>query len=53
MDEKATLVGKKDKNEQLKQYRAVNTGPGQVMTSDSGYKIADNRRSLREEPAAP
>lgn len=53
MDEKTTLIGKKNKNEQLKQYQAVNTGPGQVMTSDSGYKIADNRRSLRAGARGP
>ena len=42
-----------DKNEQLKQYRAANTGPDQIMTSDSGYKISDNRRSLRAGARGP
>lgn len=39
------MSDKKDK--QLEQYRKSNTGPGKKMTSDSGTKISNDRRSLR------
>ena len=41
------------KNEQLEQYRKVNTGPGKKMTSDSGYKISNDQRSLRAGKRGP
>src|SRR5699024_7652757 len=36
-----------EKDVQLEQYRAKNTGPGEQLTSDAGLKISNYRRSLR------
>ncbi|RYG73455.1 catalase [Lentibacillus lipolyticus] len=35
------------KDEQLEQYRRSNTGPGEKMTDDAGYKVSNDRWSLR------
>src|SRR5690625_4685499 len=41
------------KQEQLDQYRHQNTGPGKKMTSDSGFKISNDRWSLRAGKRGP
>lgn len=46
--EKEERVNKQNKKqEQLDQYRRRNTGPGKKMTGDTGFKISNDRRSLR------
>ena len=40
-------AGGDTKNKQLEQHREVNTGSGKTMTSDSGYKVSNNRWTLR------
>lgn len=46
-------LGKDNKDEQLEQYRRQNTGPGKKMTSDSGFKISNDRWSLRAGKRGP
>ena len=41
------------KQEQLNKYRKQNTGPGKKMTSDSGFKISNDRWSLRAGKRGP
>ena len=41
------------KNKQLEQYRRQNTGPGKKMNSDSGFKIPNDRWSLRAGKRGP
>lgn len=41
------------KSNQIEQYHAQNTGIGKMMTSDSGYKITDDRQSLRAGKRGP
>lgn len=41
------------KQEQLEQFYAQNTGPGKKMTSDSGFKISNDRWSLRAGKRGP
>ncbi len=41
------------KSNQMMQYRTQNTGEGKIMTSDSGYKITDDRQSLRAGKRGP
>lgn len=40
-------TGENKKQEQLDQYQVKNTGPGKKMTSDSGFKVSNDRSSLR------
>jgi len=42
-----TSLGKDKKQEQLEKYYHKNTGPGKKLTSDSGFKIANDQWSLR------
>src|SRR5699024_2602806 len=42
-----------EKDEQLEQYRAKNTGPGEKLTSDAGLKISNDRWSLRAGKRGP
>lgn len=44
---KRHAVPDNEKNEQLNEHRIENTGAGKPLTSDSGYKISDDRRTLR------
>ncbi len=41
------------KDEQLKQYREQNTGSGKKMTSDSGFKVSNDKWSLRAGKRGP
>ncbi len=41
------------KSSQIEQYHAQNTGEGKTMTSDSGYKISNDRQSLRAGKRGP
>ncbi|GAB3068813.1 catalase [Virgibacillus ainsalahensis] len=41
------------KDEQLEQYRKKNTGPGKKMTDDAGFKISNDRWSLRAGKRGP
>src|SRR5699024_9484777 len=41
------------KQKQLDQYRHRNTGPGKKMTSDSGFKVSNDRWSLRAGKRGP
>src|SRR5699024_3689143 len=41
------------KQEQLAKYKEKNTGPGEKMTSDSGFKISNDRWSLRAGKRGP
>lgn len=41
------------KSNQIEQYRVQNTGEGKIMTSDSGYKIINDRQSLRAGKRGP
>ncbi|MGM8364937.1 catalase [Virgibacillus sp. W0181] len=41
------------KQEQLDAYKESNTGPGEKMTSDSGYKISNDRWTLRAGKRGP
>src|SRR5690625_1239323 len=41
------------KDEQLKKYRAKNTGKGKKLTSDAGLKISNDRWSLRAGKRGP
>ncbi len=41
------------KDKQLEEHRETNTGPGKIMTSDSGYKIANDRWTLRAGARGP
>ncbi|HLS09599.1 catalase, partial [Lentibacillus sp.] len=41
------------KEEQLEQYYAKNTGPGEKMTDDAGFKISNDRWSLRAGKRGP
>lgn len=41
------------KDKQLEQYRKRNTGPGKEMTSDSGFKVSNDRWSLRAGKRGP
>lgn len=41
------------KNEQLAQHREANIGADKIMTSDSGYKIANDRWTLRAGARGP
>lgn len=49
MDKRENIdpAGGDTKNKQLEQHREVNTGSGKTMTSDSGYKVSNNRWTLR------
>ncbi|WP_240376021.1 catalase [Bacillus piscicola] len=47
MDEERNKKPFTNKKEQLEQYYEKNTGPGEKMTSDSGFKISNDRWSLR------
>ncbi|MFD1360922.1 catalase [Lentibacillus salinarum] len=38
---------KDEKQEQLEQYYEKNTGPGEKMTDDAGYKVSNDRWSLK------
>lgn len=40
-------LDKESKDEQLEQFRRQNTGPDKKMTSDTGFKIPNDRWSLR------
>src|SRR5690625_5279872 len=42
-----------EKDEQLEQYRAKNTGPGEKLTSDAGLKISNDRWSLKAGKRGP
>src|SRR5699024_11089008 len=42
-----------EKQEQLDKYRAKNTGPGEKMTDDAGFKISNDRWSLRAGKRGP
>lgn len=42
-----------DKKEQLNQYHRKNTGPEKEMTSDTGFKISNDRWSLRAGKRGP
>src|SRR5690625_2448002 len=44
---------KKKKQEQLKMFKHQNTGPGKKMTSDTGFKISNDRWSLRAGKRGP
>ena len=46
-------TGQDAKNKQLGQHREINTGSGKIMTSDSGYKIPNNRWTLRAGKRGP
>lgn len=46
-------IAKNSKQEQLDKYRKKNTGPGKKMTSDSGFKISNDRTSLRAGKRGP
>src|SRR5690625_5510298 len=41
------------KDKQLEQYREKNTGPGEKMTDDAGFKISNDRWSLRAGKRGP
>lgn len=41
------------KQEQMDQYRKKNTGPGKKLTSDSGFKVSNDRWSLRAGKRGP
>ncbi len=41
------------KDKQLEQYRKRNTGPGKEMTADSGFKVSNDRFSLRAGKRGP
>ena len=41
------------KNKQLEQFREKNTGPGKEMTADSGFKVSNDRWSLRAGKRGP
>jgi len=41
------------KEEQLEQYYEKNTGPGEKMTDDAGYKVSNDRWSLRAGKRGP
>lgn len=45
--------GQNSKQEQLDAFRRRNTGPGKKMTSDSGFKIANDEWSLRAGKRGP
>lgn len=51
--EKESNLNYKEKDEQMKQYKENNTGPGKKMTSDSGFKISNDRWSLRAGKRGP
>lgn len=42
-----------EKDEQLEQNRKSNTGPGEKMTDDAGYKVSNDRWSLRAGKRGP
>ena len=42
-----------EKNKQLEPFRKENTGPGKNMTSDTGFKISNDQRSLRAGKRGP
>ncbi|GAA0599703.1 catalase [Virgibacillus siamensis] len=42
-----------EKDEQLEQYREKNTGPGKDMTDDAGFKISNDRWSLKAGKRGP
>lgn len=43
----------KGKDEQLEYFREQNTGPGEKMTSDSGFKVSNDESSLRAGKRGP
>ncbi|UJL47699.1 catalase [Virgibacillus sp. NKC19-16] len=58
MDDKSSSenerTGREDKkDEQLEQYREKNTGPGKKMTDDAGFKISNDRWSLKAGKRGP
>src|SRR5690625_508120 len=58
MDEKPSSKNRKQdeknsKQEQLDKFRKKNTGPGEKMTDDAGFKISNDRWSLRAGKRGP
>src|SRR5690625_2355353 len=52
-DDKNERGSMDEKQEQLSMYKHRNTGPGKKLTSDSGFKISNDRWSLRAGKRGP